>query len=229
MRPARRTFTDKQQLAEALAEAVAGNLKTGIAARGVASLAVSGGTTPARLFQILSARADVPWDKVTVTLVDERWVDETSDRSNAKLVKANLLQDKAAVAKFVPLYQGGPEPDAAKASAAQAAVPQPLDAAILGMGNDGHTASFFPGGDTLAEALTAEGPVIAIKVPGAGEPRVTLTLKRLLGAKALYLHIEGEEKVETLERAEAEGPIEVMPVRAILRETKTPLTIFWCP
>jgi len=229
LRPARRTFTDKQQLAEALAEAVAGNLKTGIAARGVASLAVSGGTTPARLFQVLSARADVPWDKVTVTLVDERWVDETSDRSNAKLVKANLLQDKAAVAKFVPLYQGGTEPDAAKASAAQAAVPQPLDAAILGMGNDGHTASFFPGGDTLAEALTAEGPVIAIKVPGAGEPRVTLTLKRLLGAKALYLHIEGEEKVETLERAEAEGPIEVMPVRAILRETKTPLTIFWCP
>lgn len=229
MRPARRTFTDKQQLAEALAEAVAGNLKTGIAARGVASLAVSGGTTPARLFQVLSARADVPWDKVTVTLVDERWVDETSDRSNAKLVKANLLQDKAAVAKFVPLYQGGTEPDAAKASAAQAAVPQPLDAAILGMGNDGHTASFFPGGDTLAAALTAEGPVIAIRAPGAGEPRVTLTLKRLLGAKALYLHIEGEEKVETLERAEAEGPIEVMPVRAILRETKTPLTIFWCP
>ena len=229
MRPARRTFADKQQLAEALAEAVAGNLKTGIAARGVASLAVSGGTTPARLFQVLSARADVPWDKVTVTLVDERWVDETSDRSNAKLVKANLLQDKAAVAKFVPLYQGGTEPDAAKASAAQAAVPQPLDAAILGMGNDGHTASFFPGGDTLAEALTAEGPVIAIRAPGAGEPRVTLTLKRLLGAKALYLHIEGEEKVETLERAEAEGPIEVMPVRAILRETKTPLTIFWCP
>ena len=229
MRPARRTFADKQQLAEALAEAVAGNLKTGIAARGVASLAVSGGTTPARLFQVLSARADVPWDKVTVTLVDERWVDETSDRSNAKLVKANLLQDKAAVAKFVPLYQGGTEPDAAKASAAQAAVPQPLDAAILGMGNDGHTASFFPGGDTLAAALTAEGPVIAIRAPGAGEPRVTLTLKRLLGAKALYLHIEGEEKVETLERAEAEGPIEVMPVRAILRETKTPLTIFWCP
>ena len=229
MRPARRTFTDKQQLAEALAEAVAGNLKTGIAARGVASLAVSGGTTPARLFQVLSARADVPWAKVTVTLVDERWVDETSDRSNAKLVKAKLLQDKAAVAKFVPLYQGGTEPDAAKASAAQAAVPQPLDAAILGMGNDGHTASFFPGGDTLAEALTAEGPVIAIRAPGAGEPRVTLTLKRLLGAKALYLHIEGEEKVETLERAEAEGPIEAMPVRAILRETKTPLTIFWCP
>ena len=229
MRPARRTFADKQQLADALAEAIAANLKAGVAARGKASLAVSGGTTPARFFQALAARNDVPWDKVTVTLVDERWVDETSERSNARLVKANLLHGRAAAAAFVPLYQGGPAADAAKAGAAQAAVPEPLDAAILGMGNDGHTASFFPGGDTLTEALTGEEPVVAISAPGAGEPRVTLTLKRLLAARALYLHIEGEEKVETLRKAEAEGPIEAMPVRAILRQTQTPLTIFWCP
>ena len=229
MRPARRTFRDKQQLAEALAEAVAGNLKAGIAARGAASLAVSGGTTPVRFFQVLAARGDVAWDKVTITLVDERWVDESSDRSNGRLVRANLLQGRASVASFVPLYQGGDTPDEAKSGAAQSAVPQPLDAAILGMGNDGHTASFFPGGDTLAAALTEPGPVIAIRAPGAGEPRVTLTLQRLLASRALYLHIEGEEKVKTLERAEAEGPVEDMPVRAILRETQTPLTIFWCP
>ncbi len=229
MRPARRTFRDKQQLAEALAEAVAGNLKAGIAARGAASLAVSGGTTPVRFFQVLAARGDVAWDKVTITLVDERWVDESSDRSNGRLVRANLLQGRASVASFVPLYQGGDTPDEAKSGAAQSAVPRPLDAAILGMGNDGHTASFFPGGDTLAAALTEPGPVIAIRAPGAGEPRVTLTLQRLLASRALYLHIEGEEKVKTLERAEAEGPVEDMPVRAILRETQTPLTIFWCP
>jgi len=227
--PARRTFNDKEQLAVALAEAVAGNLKAGIAARGVASMAVSGGGTPGRFFQVLSQRADVPWDKVVVTLVDERWVDETSDRSNARLVRANLLQSQAAVAKFVPLYAGGTEPDAAKSSARQAAVPQPLDVALLGMGNDGHTASFFPGGDNLAAALTGEGPVVAINAPGAGEPRVTLTLKRLLGAGALYLQIEGEEKAQTLRKAEGEGPIEAMPVRAILREASTPLTIYWCP
>ena len=229
MRPARRTFSDKDELAAALAEAIAADLKSGIAARGVASLAVSGGSTPARFFKALSARTDVDWDKVTVTLVDERWVDETSDRSNGRLVKANLLQNAAAAATFVPLYQGGETPDERASGAAQAAVPQPLDAAILGMGNDGHTASFFPGGDTLAQALTVEGPVIAIRAPGAGEPRVTLTLKRLLAARALYLHIEGEEKVETLEKAEADGPIEDMPVRAILRQTQTPLTIYWCP
>jgi 6-phosphogluconolactonase len=229
LRPARRDFRDKEQLAEALAEAIAANLKSGVKARGAASLAVSGGSTPARFFKALSARADVPWDKVTVTLVDERWVDETSDRSNGRLVKANLLQGRAAAARFVPLYQGGGAPDEYAAGLAQREVPQPLDAAILGMGNDGHTASFFPGGDTLAEALTAEGPVIAIRAPGAGEPRVTLTLKRLLDARALYLHIEGEEKVETLREAETEGPIEAMPVRAILRQNQTPLTIYWCP
>ncbi len=229
MRPARRDFRDKDQLAEALAAAIAGHLKAGVKARGAASLAVSGGTTPVRLFKVLAGRADVPWDKVTVTLVDERWVDESSERSNGRLVRANLLQGRAALANFVPLYRGGTEPDAAKATAALAAVPQPLDVVILGMGNDGHTASFFPGGDTLHEALTAEGPVIAIRAPGAGEPRVTLTLRRLLAARALYLHIEGEEKVETLKQAEAEGLVEDMPVRAILRQDQTPLTIFWCP
>jgi 6-phosphogluconolactonase len=229
LRPARRTFADKQQLADALAEAVAGNLKAGITARGVASIAVSGGTTPALFFRTLAARADVAWDKVTVTLVDERWVDENSDRSNARLVRDNLLRGRAAAASFVPLYQGGDEPDPAKAGAAQAGVPQPLDVAILGMGNDGHTASFFPGGDNLAEALTAAGPVVSMTAPGAGEARVTLTLRRLLGARALYLHIQGEDKLETLRKAEAEGPIAAMPVRAILRETSTPLTIFWCP
>jgi 6-phosphogluconolactonase len=108
-------------------------------------------------------------------------------------------------------------------------VPQPFDAVVLGMGNDGHTASFFPEGDTLADALTADGPVVAIRAPGAGEPRVTLTLRALLASKALYLHIEGEEKLATLHQAEAEGPIEAMPVRAILRQAQTPLTIYWCP
>lgn len=229
MSPVRRTFNDKQQLATALAEAIATNLKSGIAARGVASLAVSGGSTPTLLFRTLSSRPDIAWDKVTVTLVDERWVDETSDRSNARLVKANLLQGRASAATFVPLYQGGTRPDIGKTEAALASVRRPLDVAILGMGNDGHTASFFPGGDNLHEALTVEGPVVAIEAPGAGEPRVTLTLRQLLAARALYLHIEGEEKVKTLEQAEAEGPVEDMPVRAILRQTQTPLTIYWSP
>jgi 6-phosphogluconolactonase len=225
----RRDFADRAALAEALAAAVAEGLKAGAEARGAASLAVSGGSTPAAFFAALAAHDDVPWDKVTVTLVDERWVDTGSERSNARLVEAKLLQGRAAAARFVPLYQGGTQPDAGAASAAQRAVPYPLDVAVLGMGTDGHTASFFPGGDTLAAALTAEGPVIALRAPGAGEPRVTLTLPVLLAARALYLHIEGEEKAATLLRALADGPVEDMPVRAVLRAAATPLTIYWCP
>lgn len=231
MSPIRRTFGNKDELALALADAVADTLRAGIEARGTAALAVSGGSTPAKFFHALSQRADVDWPNVIVTLVDERWVDETSDRSNARLVKANLLQGPAAAASFVPLYQGGEAPDAAGIARANAAFAPiaVLDAAILGMGNDGHTASFFPGGDTLAEALTSEGPVVSIRAPGAGEPRVTLTLSRLVAAESLYLHIEGEEKAAVLDRALAEGTIEEMPVRAVLRQTAKPVTVFWCP
>jgi 6-phosphogluconolactonase len=230
--PIRRSFGTREDLALTLAEAVVGHLNDGIAARGVASLALSGGSTPARFFSVLGKRKDVDWSKVTVTLVDERWVPETSDRSNALLVNEKLLQGPAAVAHFVPLYSGGETPDAAaiaRTDALVATVPTPFDAVILGMGNDGHTASFFPGGDNLAEALTGDGPAIAIVAPGAGEPRVTLVLKRLLMASGLYLHIEGEEKAATLEKAMAEGPVEDMPIRAVLRQSQTPLTIFWSP
>jgi 6-phosphogluconolactonase len=229
---ARRSFADRDELASALADLVAEALRSGVAERGRAALAVSGGSTPAKFFAALAKHADVPWDKVTVTLVDERWVDESSDRSNARLVKQSLLQGPAAKAAFVPLYAGGAAPDGtgiAKTSAALATLPDRFDAVILGMGNDGHTASFFPGGDTLEQALAGELPVLAITAPGAGEPRVTLSLKRLLQTRGLYLHIEGEEKGKVLDKALADGPVADMPVRAVLRQTTVPVTVFWSP
>jgi 6-phosphogluconolactonase len=227
----RRDFASREDLANGLADAVAANLQAGLIERGSASLAVSGGLTPAAFFTALSAR-DIDWSKVTVTLVDERWVGEESDRSNARLVKSSLIQDEAASARFVPLWSGGEEPNGARiaeTNKALAAVPMPFDAVILGMGNDGHTASFFPGGDTLKAALTAEGPALAIHAPGAGEARITLTLPVLLNTRALYLHIEGHAKAETLAAAQGEGPVADMPVRAVLQQTKKPVTVYWCP
>ena len=97
------------------------------------------------------------------------------------------------------------------------------------MGGDGHTASFFPGGDNLDEALLGQGPAVAIRAPGAGEPRITQVLRRLVDTSKLYLQIEGEEKAATLERALGEGPIEDMPIRAILRQQVKPLEIYWAP
>lgn len=227
----RRTFADKPTLAKELAEAVADRIRTAIAERGVAAIAVSGGSTPARFFQALGKTKDIEWTKVIVTLVDERWVDETSDRSNALLVNEKMLQGPAAVARFFPLYSGGDEPGAAeiaKTNALLAELPEQFAAVVLGMGGDGHTASFFPGGDTLAQALTAEGPTLAIHAPGAGEPRITFTLPRLLHTDGLYLHIEGEEKAVVLDAALGDGPVEDLPIRAVLR-SGMPVTVYWCP
>jgi len=230
--PARLNFATKDELATALAEAVADNIRAGLAARGAAVIAVSGGSTPGRFFTKLGKKKDIDWENVFVTLVDERWVPETSDRSNAGLVNEKMLQGPAAVAKFIPLYSGGDEPTKAAlqvTAKALAQLPMPFDAVILGMGSDGHTASFFPGGDNLDEALTGAGPVATMRAEGAGEARVTMTLPHLLQTAGLYLHIEGEEKDTVLEDALADGPVEQMPVRAVLRQDTTPLTIYWCP
>lgn len=227
----RRSFADKPTLAKELAEAVADRIRTAIVERGAAAIAVSGGSTPGKFFQALGKTKDIDWEKVVVTLVDERWVDETSDRSNALLVNEKMLQGPAATARFFPLYSGGNEPTneaIAKTNALMAELPQPFAAVILGMGNDGHTASFFPGGDTLNAALTEVGPTLAIRAPGAGEPRITFTLPRLLETDGLYLHIEGDEKASVLDAALGDGPVEDMPIRAVLR-SGAPVTVYWCP
>ena len=215
---AERIFEAREALATSLARDVADELSRTIEAKGKATLAVSGGTTPKLFFEKLSM-IDIPWSRVSVTLVDERQVPESSERSNARLVRAHLLQNKAAAARFVPLVDN---PDAENIPA--------FDVAVLGMGNDGHTASFFPGGDTLAEAIDAETRkrLIAITAPGAGEPRLTFTLPVLAQAGRLALHIEGAEKKQVLKQALAEGPQEDMPVRAVLRGP-APVTLYWCP
>ncbi len=141
-------FENPSALAEALADDVGARLAAAIAARGTASLAVSGGSTPKAFFRSLSRR-ELDWSKVTVTLVDERFVPPENDRSNHRLVADNLLKDGAAEARFVPLYQAAETAEAAAAIASgrTASLGAPLDVVVLGMGTDGHTASFFPGGD----------------------------------------------------------------------------------
>ncbi len=215
---AERMFATRDALAEALARDVADELSRAIAARGKATLAVSGGTTPQLFFEKLSLM-DISWPRISVTLVDERLVPESSERSNARLVRSHLLKNKAAAARFIPLAFN---PDAETAP--------PFDVAVLGMGNDGHTASFFPGGDRLAEALdeNTAARLIDINAPGAGEPRRTFTLPVLQSAGRLKLHIEGAEKKDVLRKALGHGPQEDMPVRALLRSA-APLTLYWCP
>ncbi|MEQ8355957.1 MAG: 6-phosphogluconolactonase [Kiloniellaceae bacterium] len=227
----RHRFDSSSALASALARAVARDLRDGLAARGAAVLAVSGGRTPERFFAAL-AQQPLDWEKVSVTLVDDRWVPLDSPRSNEALLRRSLLQGPAAAARLVGLVGAAAQPEAGlrDVTARIAALPQPFDAVVLGMGADGHTASFFPGGDRLAEAIDPVGaaPVLPMRAAGAGEPRITLTLPLITAARAVYLHIEGAEKAEVLERALGGGPVEDMPVRAVLRAAPPP-EIYWCP
>lgn len=215
---AERIFAARGALADALASDVADELRRAIAAKGKATLAVSGGSTPKLFFDKLSD-IDLPWQRVTVTLVDERQVPESSERSNARLVREHLLRNKAAAAHFVPLYEN-----------AKADTSLPFDVTILGMGSDGHTASFFPKADRLKEAIDSgtSRRLIEITAPGAGEPRLTFTLPVLEASGRLALHIEGADKKKVLDKALTDGPEEDMPVRAILRSA-TPMTLYWCP
>jgi 6-phosphogluconolactonase len=227
------SFTDCHALATALAERVAQCLREGIAQRGGSLLAVSGGSTPKHFFEQLS-HAVLDWSRVSVTLVDERWVGEHSDRSNAALVKSMLLRDQAAAATFVPLYNGAqtPEQGIALRPSAIDALPLPFDAVVLGMGGDGHTASFFPGGDHLAEALDLDGSarLLPMRAAGAGEPRITFSLPALLQTRALFLHIEGDAKRRVLADARLGlGEGNHYPIRAVLEQSQVPVTVYWCP
>lgn len=222
-------FTSRAALAQALARDTARALAARLNTPQKAVLAVSGGTTPTAFFEALS-QADIDWARVVVTLVDERWVPEDNPRSNAALVRRHLLTNNAVKAEFFPLYNGEKTPSLGiKAlESALAAQNLPLAAAILGMGEDGHTASFFPGGDRLGAALDPQSGRLleAMEAPGAGEPRITLTLPTLSSADFLALHIEGDKKREVLVRAQGEGADSEMPVRSVLRHGPD---IYWCP
>jgi 6-phosphogluconolactonase len=227
-----KTFENGAALAAGLADTVASALSAAIARTGEATLAVSGGSTPKAFFEALSSRT-LDWTKVKVTLVDERFVPEDNPRSNHLLVKTHLLKNEAASAEFVPLYR----PEATIEEAAKTAsgiVPgmtKPFDAVILGMGTDGHTASFFPGGDHLDAALDLTQPrrVMTMEAPGAGEARLTLSFSALHDAGLLVVHIEGGEKQAVLEKALAGSDEKDMPIRAVLERARTTPDIYWAP
>lgn len=225
-------FATSQELADRFASDVADFLSVAISQRGHALLAVSGGTTPAAFFRALSNH-DLPWAEVTVVPVDERFVPTTSERSNEKLIRENLLVNKAAVARFTPLYHDVPDVREAAMLADRAVtdLPLPLDVVVLGMGGDGHTASFFPDSPELGDAIdpAASHHVLAVTAPSADEPRLTLTLPVILSAGLIALHIEGSEKRSLFETVLAQPHPREKPIGAVLLHAAKPLDIYWAP
>lgn len=225
-------FDDNRRLVENLAECIASGLEGALNLRDYATLALSGGSTPIPLFEALS-RCELDWGRVHITQVDERWVPEDHADSNARLIREHLLVDRAAPARFVSMKV--PEEDA---FAAEAAVAEKLadfsdaiDVAVLGMGEDGHTASFFPGAETLDAALDRDSDALclALRPPDAPHDRMTLSLAALLKTRQLYLHITGETKWEVLQRALENPDARALPVSAVFHREESPLEVFYSP
>ncbi|MEK7265883.1 MAG: 6-phosphogluconolactonase, partial [Pseudomonadota bacterium] len=217
-------FASPEAMAERLASLVSLALEQGIHAQGLATIALSGGTTPEALYRRLSAM-NVDWANVAAAPVDERWVAPAHPASNEGFIRRAFLKERASAARFVGLWSAAPSVEAAASEANDrvAGLVRPFEAVILGMGADGHTASWFPRAQGLAAALDDRATsVVAVRatksaVTGDHLERLTLSLRAIRDARLVILMMTGDEKRRAFERACGEGAVEDMPVRAILR------------
>lgn len=215
--------------ARQLAEAVAAQLRHAIATRGHALLAVSGGKSPIALFEHLRQQP-LDWASVTVLLVDERCVPHTHPDSNTALVRQHLLQDGAAAATFVTFFDTLDAIDTLAAAANQrlATLHWPLDVAVLGMGEDGHTASLFPAAPGLDTALHTTAHVAWVRPDAIGHaphPRLTLTLPTLQAARQLHLSLAGPAKQAVYRQALVQ-PDAALPVSLLLHRPAHPFSVW---
>lgn len=232
-----RLFENRAEMISALQAECEVALRSAIEARGEATFMVSGGSTPEPLYKALS-QADLDWDAVYVALVDERWVAFEHDKSNEAFTVKHLIQNKAAAANLVGMKNSAETAaeGLADCEAAYQQLAQPFDITILGMGSDGHTASLFPHAKGLEEALNPDSNELCAaiiaqqsEVTGAIVERMTLSLAGLLRSKSLVLLITGEEKLAVLRAAQGEGDVKDMPIRAVLRQDRVPVTVYWAP
>ena len=233
--PQERRFETRDALNLALAADVVGALGEAVTARGGASLVASGGTTPGPLYDLLCKTA-APWERVTVTLADERWVGADNPMSNARLVRARLIRDRASRARFVGLKTAQAEPELAEAEvdAALRAIARPFDLTLLGLGENGHTASLFPHGQGLAAALNLADPALARAIrPVAPDdplpPRISMSLAAILDSRRIVFLFTGEAKWAVYQQALEAGDVAAMPVRAVLHQSQTPVEVWWAP
>lgn len=189
------------------AEFICAALNEALHLRGTASLMVSGGNSPLPVYEKLS-KMDLAWENVHIGLVDDRWVGRDSDGSNAAAIQKILFQNKAVSAHFIDLKTSHDRPEHSLDinEAALADVPYPFDMTVMGMGTDGHTASWFPDSKGLENALDGE---IDLKVcaidasgcPGAGQypHRISLTRSAVMSSRSIALYIPGAAKLKVFD------------------------------
>ena len=226
------TFSDAAAWAEACAARLGETLGAAVLDKGRAVFAGAGGSTPSPIYADL-ARIELDWSRIVVTLVDERYVPETSADSNAALMKRTLLTGPASAARFLPLYAPSVTVDRAAAEASKALATEGgrLDAVLLGMGEDGHVCSIFPDSPTLKTLLTPGLKPAVYGVPpgrdGAAPPqeRLSINLPYLIGARRVVLALTGAKKRAVFER-EAAGDPRIQPIAALIA-AKVPLEVLW--
>lgn len=218
-------FATREALMQAAADRLVRALQRGIAARGHACAALSGGGTPEPAYSLL-AQARLDWRKVTFALVDERFVHPKDDASNEKMLRRALAPALDAKATLLPMFSTDGTPTEAAARADVLYWPLHIDVALMGMGGDAHTASWFPG--CAREPLESARAVVAVHAPqAAGSPdRLTLTRSALARADEVLLLIHGEDKRARLDAALGEPP-EAAPVAALFDDPEKQPEVLW--
>mgnify|MGYP005991062509 CR=1 FL=1 len=219
-------FATAAELNDLFAAEIAQKLAAGIESQGTASLLVSGGNTPKALFSVLNSKA-IAWEKVTIALVDDRWVELDDPASNETMVKNFLLQNEAARANFIGMKTSHENAFDAVGAVTEKlnALSQPFDVVILGMGEDGHTASIFPCCDQLEAGLTTNDLLLATEPKTAPHQRMTFSKSALLNSKQLYLHLVGANKEVVLNQNISIGDERKAPILAFLNQDKVPMTV----
>ena len=226
------TFADGAAWADACAARLTDSLAAALADTGKAVFAGAGGSTPSPIYRLLAA-AHLDWSKIAVTLVDERYVPESSPDSNAALMKRTLLTGPAAAARFIPLYTPEVTVDRAAIVAAHALAAEGghLDAVLLGMGEDGHICSMFPQSPTLKTLLSPTAAPTVLGVPHGRDgmaptlERLSINLPYLMQARRVVLALTGKQKRAVFER-EAAGDPATQPIAALIA-ANVPLEVLW--
>ncbi|MEL6503788.1 MAG: 6-phosphogluconolactonase [Pseudomonadota bacterium] len=228
-------YTNGEELAEALSAIVARRLSTIIDEDGFASLALSGGSTPRLFLKKLGDRLGKQKDMLYVAPVDERFVPANHENANERMIRETLGVSNHAESEFLSLADDGRSADEVAQAAQQKLIADeelPFDVLTLGMGADGHTASFFPGAPELEAVMSemADNLVAAVTAPGADETqRVTMTLPVVLSADLLILHIEGAAKYEVYQKAMEGDDAAELPIRSVLHHEDAEVHVFYAP
>lgn len=222
-----RRFETQEDAAQALASAVADDLRTGLMRQAAASVAVCARPELASVFSALRTQK-LDWSRVEIALTDECWVAPSSEHSCERLLRQLLLRDDVLDARLVGLRTQDAKPIQAAPEIAErlTRMTRPYDAVVLDVGDDGRVAGLFPGMPSLDAMLNPNWAVPAAPGKCGDEPfeRITMTLRALLDSRRIYLLPQGAQARAAYDRALAAK--NATPLRALMAQNRTPVTVF---